>query len=97
MRGAQQQWELDVSFAAPAGFVAARLPASLGVPEPTGPESCRLRATVDDAMEWLALRLALVDCEFTVHQPARLVEHIGELGGRLTRAAGGDGARGHSA
>ena len=89
MRGGQQPWEVDVSFAAPADFVAARLPASFGVPEPTGPGSCRLRAEAGDSLEWLALRLALVDCEFTVHQPARLIEHLGALGGRLTRAAGG--------
>lgn len=92
MRGAQQPWEVDVSFAAPADFVAARLPPSFGVPETTGPDSCRLRAEAGDSLEWLALRLALVDCEFTVHGPARLVEHIGELGGRLTRAAGGGAA-----
>ncbi|WP_405677599.1 YafY family transcriptional regulator [Streptomyces sp. NBC_01511] len=91
MWGAQPQWEVDVSFAAPAEFVAGRLPPSLGVPEPTGPGSCRLRATVGDSLEWLALRLALVDCEFTVHAPARLVEHIRAVGGRLTRAAGGGG------
>lgn len=86
MARAQPQLELDVSFAAPADHVTARLP-SLGAVEPTGPDSCRLRATVADSPEWLALRLALVDCEFTVHGPARLVEHVAELGGRLARAA----------
>ncbi|MFG2173474.1 helix-turn-helix transcriptional regulator [Streptomyces niveus] len=88
MSRAQPQIELDVSFAAPAEFVAARLPPSLGVPEPTGPDSCRLRAGSADSLEWVALRLALVDCEFTVRRPALLIEHIAELGGRLTRAAG---------
>ncbi|MFD3483746.1 helix-turn-helix transcriptional regulator [Streptomyces sp. NPDC058665] len=89
MSRAQPQVDVDVTFAAPAHFVAARLPASLGVAEPTGPDSCRLRARAADSLEWLALRLALVDCEFTVHALARLVEHVSELGGRLTRAAGG--------
>ncbi|MET9558401.1 YafY family protein [Streptomyces sp. NPDC006645] len=88
MARAQPRIELDVVFAAPAEFVAGRLPPSLGVPEPTGPDSCRLRASAADSPEWVALRLALVDCEFTVRGPASLVEHIGELGGRLTRAAG---------
>lgn len=91
MWGAQPQWEVDVSFAAPAEFVAGRLPPSLGVPEPTGPGSCRLRATVGDSLEWLALRLALVDCEFTVHAPARLVEHIRAVGAADPR--GGRGRR----
>ncbi|MEV8423433.1 helix-turn-helix transcriptional regulator [Streptomyces niveus] len=94
MSRAQPQIELDVSFAAPAEFVAARLPPSLGVPEPTGPDSCRLRAGSTDSLEWVALRLALVDCEFTVRRPALLIEHIAELGGRLTRAAGDEEAPG---
>lgn len=80
--------EVDVSFAAPVEAVRARLPAYLGTPEPTGPDSCRLRTTTSDSPEWLALRLALVDCEFTVRQPARLTEHLRELGARLIRATG---------
>ncbi|WP_330175274.1 transcriptional regulator [Streptomyces sp. NBC_01498] len=81
--------DVDVTFAASAEFVAGRLPASLGIPEPTGPDTCRLRARAGDSLEWLALRLALVDREFTVHRPERLVEHVRALGGRLTRAATG--------
>ncbi|MFD3522026.1 helix-turn-helix transcriptional regulator [Streptomyces sp. NPDC058653] len=87
MARSQPQVEVDVTFAAPADFVATRLPASLGVAEPTGPDSCRLRTRATDSLEWLALRLALVDCEFTVHGPSRLIEHVSALGGRLTRAA----------
>ncbi|WFB05892.1 YafY family transcriptional regulator [Streptomyces sp. LX-29] len=79
---------LDVSFAAPALYVAARLPASLGTPEPTGDHSCRLRATPSDSLEWLAVRLALVDCDFQVHGPAALVDHLASLGERLLRASG---------
>ncbi|MFE4538792.1 helix-turn-helix transcriptional regulator [Streptomyces scopuliridis] len=81
--------EVDVSFLAPARFVAARLPAHLGAPEPTGPDSCRLRASVHDSLEWLALRLALVDCEFTAHRPEQLTDYLRELGAKLTRAAVG--------
>ncbi|MFC0601467.1 helix-turn-helix transcriptional regulator [Streptomyces palmae] len=84
----QPDLELDVSFAAPAEFVAARLPATLGVPEPTGRLSCRLRTTATDSLEWLAVRLALVDCAFTVHTPAVLVDHLADLGTRLREAAG---------
>ncbi|MFI5759258.1 helix-turn-helix transcriptional regulator [Streptomyces sp. NPDC051569] len=86
---AQPRMEVDVSFAAPVEFVAARLPASLGVPEATGPVSCRLRGTASDSLEWLALRLALVDCEFTAHAPAQLTDYLRELGAKLTRAASG--------
>ncbi|MEV7088531.1 YafY family protein [Streptomyces sp. NPDC093085] len=80
--------EVDVTFRAPAEFVAARLPKHLGAPVADGPECCRLRTTVHDSLEWLALRLALVECEFTVHAPVQLSEFLGELGARLTRASG---------
>ncbi|MFF2326858.1 MULTISPECIES: helix-turn-helix transcriptional regulator [unclassified Streptomyces] len=78
---------VEVSFAAPVDFVSARLPASIGPVEGTGENSCRLRAVLSDSLEWVAVRLALVDCEFTVHEPPQLVEHLGRLGARLSRAA----------
>lgn len=83
-------YAFDVSFAAPVAFVAARLPAHLGAPVATGDEGCRLRNRASDSVEWLALRLALVDCEFTVHGPPELVGYVRDLGARLTRAAPGD-------
>ncbi|MEE1842877.1 YafY family protein [Streptomyces sp. NPDC007076] len=78
---------VDVSFAAPAEFVSARLPASLGPLERTGENGCRLRTVLADSLEWVALRLSLVDCEFTAHGPPQLVDYLGDLGARLTRAA----------
>ncbi|MFE0041335.1 helix-turn-helix transcriptional regulator [Streptomyces sp. NPDC059015] len=84
----QPEVSLDVSFAAPAERVSSRLPGYLGTPEPTGPETCRLRSRSQDSLEWIALRLALVDCEFTVHGPPALSEHLREMGARLTRAGG---------
>ncbi|PZT72362.1 MULTISPECIES: helix-turn-helix transcriptional regulator [unclassified Streptomyces] len=83
----QPEFEVDVSFAAPREFVASRLPGRIGPLEPEGEDGCRLRAVVRDSLEWLALRLALVDCEFTAHQPPQLVAYLADLGGRLTRAA----------
>lgn len=83
----QPELRVDVTFRAPADFVAARLPTTLGTPEPTGEHSCRLRAVSMDSLEWLALRLALVDCEFTAHEPPQLVEYLRDLGARLTRAS----------
>lgn len=83
----QPELRIDVSFRAPADFVAARLPSALGAPEPTGEGSCRLRAVSSDSLEWVALRLALVDCEFTAHEPPQLVEYLSGLGARLTRAS----------
>ncbi|MER7815679.1 YafY family protein [Streptomyces sp. NPDC096153] len=83
----QPELALDISFAAPAERVSSRLPGHLGTPEPTGTDTCRLRSRSQDSLEWIALRLALVDCEFTVHHPPALSEHLREMGARLTRAS----------
>lgn len=84
----QEAYVFEATFAAPAAYVAARVPAWLGTPEPLDEHSCRIRSSVGDAVEWLAIRLVSVDCEFTVREPAELVERVRELGARMTRAAG---------
>ncbi|MFD9465548.1 helix-turn-helix transcriptional regulator [Streptomyces sp. NPDC060027] len=85
----QETYAFEVTFAAPADFVAARVPAWIGSPEPIDERSCRLRASASDSVEWLAARIAMVDCEFTVQEPRELVDHIRELGARLSRAGSG--------
>ncbi|MFE9597516.1 helix-turn-helix transcriptional regulator [Streptomyces hokutonensis] len=85
----QESYEYTVTFAAPAGVVATRVPAWMGTPEPLDEHSCRLRATTGDEVRWLAARLALLEFEFTVQEPAELVRCVRELGERLSRAAGG--------
>ncbi|MGW5609561.1 helix-turn-helix transcriptional regulator [Streptomyces sp. NPDC003753] len=84
----QETYEFEATFAAPADFVAARIPRWVGAPEPLDEHRCRLRGVASDSVEWLAVRLALVDCEFTVHRPADLVASVRDLGARLSRAAG---------
>ncbi|MFI5568352.1 helix-turn-helix transcriptional regulator [Streptomyces sp. NPDC051740] len=91
MQRARESYEMVVTFAAPAGAVAARLPGWLGPPEPLDEDSCLLRATVSDAKDWMAVRLAMLGHEFTVQEPAELVEAVRELGARMSRAAGGTG------
>ncbi|MDX2681346.1 helix-turn-helix transcriptional regulator [Streptomyces soliscabiei] len=87
------EYELDVTFDAPAEFVATRLSASLGTPvahpSENGENGCRLRGSTSDPVEWVAVRLAMLGCEFSVRGPAELLESVRELGGRLGRAAGG--------
>ncbi|MET9377865.1 transcriptional regulator [Streptomyces sp. NPDC002992] len=83
MSRAQPELELDVTFGAPAEFVASRLPAHLA-PTATGPTSCRLRTSTADSTEWLALRLALVDAPFTIHGPSSLLTYVTDLATRLT-------------
>ncbi|MEV8545282.1 YafY family protein [Streptomyces sp. NPDC051572] len=89
MHRRQETYEYAVTFAAPADVVAARIPAWLGTPEPLDDHSCRLRATTGDAVDWLAVRLAMLGCEFTVHEPEELVRRVRELGERLSRAGSG--------
>ncbi|MFH8758601.1 helix-turn-helix transcriptional regulator [Streptomyces atroolivaceus] len=84
---AQPELHIDVTFEASADLVASRLPAELGALEPGGAHSCRLRTSSHSSLEWVALRLALVDCAFEAHGPPELVERLGVLGARLSRAA----------
>lgn len=88
MQRHQESYDFEVTFAAPAKAVATRVPSWLGVPEPIGEGACRLRGRTADAADWLAVRLALLGYEFTVREPAELVESVRELGGRLVRAGG---------
>jgi len=90
MQRRQETYEYAVTFAAPAADVAARVPSWLGAPEPLDEHSCRLRATTGDPVDWLAVRLAMLGCEFTVQEPAELVRCVRELGGRLSRAGSAD-------
>ncbi|MEU9594139.1 YafY family protein [Streptomyces sp. NPDC048219] len=80
-------YEIVVTFAAPAGEIAARLPGWLGPPQPVGDgTSCVLRATVSDAVEWMAVRLAMLGVDFHVQEPPELVTSVRTLAARLTRA-----------
>ncbi|SER23605.1 Predicted DNA-binding transcriptional regulator YafY, contains an HTH and WYL domains [Lentzea xinjiangensis] len=44
--------------------------------------------SVEDTIEYLAFRLTLLGCEFTVHGPVELVDHLRELGQRIGRSVG---------
>ena len=90
MHRRQETYEYAVTFAAPAEVVAAQIPSWLGTPEPLDDHSCRLRATTGDAVDWLAVRLAMLGCEFAVQGPDELVRCVRELGERLMRAGGAD-------
>ncbi|MHB9753221.1 helix-turn-helix transcriptional regulator [Streptomyces sp. BYX5S] len=84
--GGGAAYELDVEFAAPAGTIAQRIPAVVGVPEPLNEERCRLRATSTDPVHWTAVRLAMTGVDFRVRGPEELVAAVRELSGRLARA-----------
>ncbi|MCX5200643.1 YafY family transcriptional regulator [Streptomyces sp. NBC_00237] len=84
--GRNEPFRLVAAFDAPAAFVAARLPVSMGVPVATGENTCRLEAELGDSLEWVGVRLAMVDCEFRVEEPPALVEYLASLGARIARA-----------
>ncbi|MGK4581596.1 helix-turn-helix transcriptional regulator [Kitasatospora sp. HPMI-4] len=48
--------------------------------------TCRLR-TSSESLEWLAIRLAMLGCDFEVHEPAALRERLGSLAARAAAAA----------
>jgi predicted DNA-binding transcriptional regulator YafY len=48
---------------------------------------CRLRSHTD-TLEWLAFALLRLGCDFEVHEPPELREHLRLLGARVRRAAG---------
>src|SRR5918998_5293076 len=75
----------DATLHAPIEQVRGRLgyaPADL---EAIDEGSCRLRSHTD-TLEWLAFALLRLDCEFEVHEPPELREHLRTLAGRLGRA-----------
>ncbi|AOW87466.1 MULTISPECIES: helix-turn-helix transcriptional regulator [Streptomyces] len=80
-------YEIDVLFAVPAEVAASRLPQWFGAPEATDDgTSCVLRATVSDAPEAVAVRLATTGLEFRVRRPTELADRVRELAARLVRA-----------
>ncbi|MFF7748737.1 helix-turn-helix transcriptional regulator [Streptomyces sp. NPDC007971] len=93
----QERYAFEVWFAGSAEVVSSRVPAWIGVPEAAGDEGgCVLRGDSGDPVEWLAARLAMVGCEFTVRSPEELVRCARELGARLSRAGSGtDASQGH--
>jgi predicted DNA-binding transcriptional regulator YafY len=55
--------------------------------EPIDAGRCRLRSHTD-TLEWLAFALLRLGCEFEVHEPPELREHLRALGERLVRGSG---------
>lgn len=84
--GAPNRYEANVTVRAPAAELAKRVPRHAGTLEPLDEHTCSYR-TGDDDLRWLALRLAMLDVEFEVHEPPELVEHLRLLAARLDRAA----------
>ncbi|MFG1914762.1 helix-turn-helix transcriptional regulator [Micromonospora sp. NPDC048898] len=76
------------TLAVPAERAAARLGDHAGELEALDDGSCRWHSP-EDTVDWLAFRLTLLGCDFTVHEPAELIDHLRRLGARITRAGNG--------
>ncbi|MCG5467694.1 YafY family transcriptional regulator [Micromonospora sp. LAH09] len=77
------------TLALPAERAAARLGDHAGELVPLDDASCRWHSP-EDTVDWLGFRLALLGCDFTVHEPTELVDHLRRLGERISRAVAPD-------
>ncbi|MBV8989087.1 MAG: YafY family transcriptional regulator [Solirubrobacterales bacterium] len=83
---APNRFEARVTLHAGAHELANRVPAHAGAIAPIDARTCQY-TTGDDDLRWLALRIAMLDVDFDVHEPPELVEHLRALATRLARAA----------
>ncbi|MFB7615607.1 helix-turn-helix transcriptional regulator [Kitasatospora sp. NPDC056181] len=58
--------------------------------EPLDDKSCRLRSRAD-SLDYLAMRLLMLGCEFEVHDPPEMHAHLRALAARANRAADNGG------
>src|SRR3954469_8274874 len=71
IRGAPNRYEARVTLHAPADEIAGRFPAHWGTVREIDDGTCEYR-TSDDHLGWLALRIAMLDVDFAVHEPPEL-------------------------
>jgi predicted DNA-binding transcriptional regulator YafY len=84
--GAPNRFEAIVTLHAAADELTSRVPGHWGAIEPIDAHTCKY-TTGDDDLRWLAWRIAMLGVDFEVHEPPELIEHLGALASRLTRAA----------
>ena len=71
----------------PLGSADEQKPAAAGTVEEVDEDRCRLHSRAD-SLEWLAVRLVTLGCDFEVHEPPELADHLRTLASRAARAAG---------
>lgn len=80
------RYRCRVTVHAPAHVVIDQIPPTVGAVTPLDASSCELVAG-SNSLDEMALWIAMIGAEISVHEPALLREHMATLGGRLTRAA----------
>jgi predicted DNA-binding transcriptional regulator YafY len=84
VRSARMRFEAVVTVHAPAAQIVERVPAEVVV-EPIDENTCVVHAG-GGTIAMLALYLAMLDADFTVTEPPKLVERVRQLAVRFTRA-----------
>ncbi|MGZ4709552.1 MAG: helix-turn-helix transcriptional regulator [Acidimicrobiales bacterium] len=79
--------EASVLLHVPLDQARTAVPGHVGTLEPVDRSTTRLRVEVEN-LEWLALRLGLIDLDFTVESPDELRDVVGRVGARLAAGAG---------
>ncbi|GAA4848394.1 YafY family protein [Kitasatospora terrestris] len=82
----QYRYQARFTVRAPAHVVAARVTPTSGLVEPIDEDSCTLRAG-SNSLDGLAVHIAVLGFEFTVHEPPELVERVRVLADRLHAAS----------
>ena len=84
LSAAPARYEARVTVHAPAAELRARRWLG-GSVEPLDSGRCELR-TSDDNLDWLAMRIAMLDWDYEVHEPPELVGRLRAMGARIARA-----------
>jgi predicted DNA-binding transcriptional regulator YafY len=79
--------EASVVLHVPIDQARTMVPAHVGLLEEVDVGACRLRVEAD-SLEWLAVRVALLDVDFTVEAPTALREIFRRFGARMVSASG---------
>ena len=81
----ETRFEAAVVYHTPLDQVARAIPHDVGEFTAIDAHTTQFRTTTHD-LAWLALQLARVDIDFTVQEPAELVDVLRDLGQRITAA-----------
>jgi predicted DNA-binding transcriptional regulator YafY len=85
LSAAPTRYEARVTVHAPADAIRPRI--HWGTVEPIDDRTCEYR-TGDDNLNWLTMRVAMLDVDFEVHEPPELIERLGAMADRLRQATG---------
>jgi predicted DNA-binding transcriptional regulator YafY len=86
LRDQPQRHQVEVRMRAPAADVEASV-SRWGTVEDLGDGECRMTLNTD-SLDWPVMILASLDCDFTVEQPAELVDVVARVGARFSAARG---------